>query len=343
MIYTLSEGHLLPMSTPATRLRRIGGVHSYHLSASLFRFAREVIEECRPRDITDRFRQAMVMNHPIHVQIFDADDPELIDKTAAVLMGEVLAPPRDTLMNTRDSLAVLASFWGAFGKPGVFPLDFGKSLFFGAEEARIGDLVSIGEHGKGFQSHVNPDALSVLRQSLRLSLTREAGVPFAGAALADGASLGRALHIPMEDDFDFAHFGEDQLPISDVASTGDLRKGHAIVAPIALEAWIAGFLTSFPTSKEGFHCQIDAHSNVLQDLRMHVVEGCTLLFQERIGIDLLVAGQAFARLLIGISTCCQQMIKEPATFFKLVLKDTLLLFRRVNPVLKHFMRVAIVA
>src|ERR1700736_5681775 len=102
MIGTLRERHLLPMSTPATGLGCIGGVHSDQLTASFFRFAHQLIEECRPRHITDRFRQTMGVKHTVHVQIFHADNTGLIDNLPRMLMGEVLSTPRDTLMHTSN-------------------------------------------------------------------------------------------------------------------------------------------------------------------------------------------------------------------------------------------------
>ncbi len=134
MIHSLSERHLLPMATPATLLRCIGWVDLDQLSASTFRLARQLSKERRPRCITDRFRQTMSMNHPVHVQVFNADDTELIDNLSALLMGEVLSPPRDTLMHTSNDFAMLASLRCAFSKFGVFTLDFSKRLFFLAEK-----------------------------------------------------------------------------------------------------------------------------------------------------------------------------------------------------------------
>src|ERR1700704_3885872 len=143
MIGTLRERHLLPMSTPAAGLGGIGGVHSDQLTASFFRFARQLIEECRPRHITDRFRQTLVVNHAVHVQVFHADETGLIDNLARLLMGEVLSTPRDTLMHTSNRLAMFAPLRCPFRQCGVFALDFGKRFLFSTKEAGILDFLSI--------------------------------------------------------------------------------------------------------------------------------------------------------------------------------------------------------
>src|SRR6266851_2698545 len=94
--------HLLAMSTPAACLACIGGIDFDERSASFFRFARELGKECRPRGICNAFGKTMVVGHPGHLQVFDTDDPKLIDDLAAFLMGEVLSPPRNPFMHTGD-------------------------------------------------------------------------------------------------------------------------------------------------------------------------------------------------------------------------------------------------
>ena len=83
------------MSAPATGLTRIGGIDFDQRSASFFRFARELTKEGRPRGVCNAFRQTMVMNHPIHREVFDANDPIGVDDFTALLMGKILSSPSD--------------------------------------------------------------------------------------------------------------------------------------------------------------------------------------------------------------------------------------------------------
>jgi hypothetical protein len=75
--YSLGERHHLPVSAAAALLRRIARVYFLHLSASLCRFAREDSEKATPRRVSNSSREMVVLNHPAHVQIFDANHLEI--------------------------------------------------------------------------------------------------------------------------------------------------------------------------------------------------------------------------------------------------------------------------
>src|SRR5450759_5196631 len=98
MIHALTQGHLLPMVAPAAILCRVGRIDFDEHSASFFRFARELVKELRPRRVTDALGQTMGVNHPIDVEIFDTDHPELIDDLSTLLMGEIVAAPFSSLV-----------------------------------------------------------------------------------------------------------------------------------------------------------------------------------------------------------------------------------------------------
>src|ERR1700680_269774 len=98
--YSNIQGHDLSMSTGATLLTRIGRVDLHTLSASFFRFARQCAKELRPCCICNALRQTMMVNHPVHMKVFDADHTETIDDLSTFLMGEVITPEGDTLVNT---------------------------------------------------------------------------------------------------------------------------------------------------------------------------------------------------------------------------------------------------
>src|SRR5437660_11886237 len=69
------QGYLLPMSTPATGLARIGRIDFYELASSFFRFGVQLGKEGRPRGICNAFRKTMVVGHAVHLQVLHADDP----------------------------------------------------------------------------------------------------------------------------------------------------------------------------------------------------------------------------------------------------------------------------
>src|SRR5436190_3382352 len=84
------QGHLLPLSTGATCLTRIGRVDFDELSASFFRFARELTKECRPRGICNAFGKTMGMPYAVHCEVFYSNDSELVNDLTVFLMREIV-------------------------------------------------------------------------------------------------------------------------------------------------------------------------------------------------------------------------------------------------------------
>jgi len=298
--YPLREGHLVPVSTLATGLARIGRVNFHQSSASFFRFARHLREKRRPGGVCNTLSKTMIMDHAIDVEILNTDHAKGIDNLSALLVGEILSTPRDTFINTSNRLAVLTAFRRTFGEFGVFALDFCQGFLFHTKETRIFDFLSIREGGKGLQAYIDSDALGILWQTLRFSLTGETRIPFAGAALADRTGLGGTLEASMQNNLDMSHLRNKKFAVFERAATWDLRKGERVVSVAPLKPGVSRIFTGFAASKEGFHCQINTHCNILQNLGMHDIQRGTFLFQHRIGSLLLIARQAFSSLLVGI-------------------------------------------
>jgi hypothetical protein len=340
--YPLGERHLLPVSALAARLACVGWIDFDNDSASLFRFARELLKECRPRGICNAFRKTMIVYHTINGQVLDADHAKMIDNLTAILMGEVLTPELDTLMNAGYYLTVLPAFWGPFGKLRMLALDLSQCFLFLAKEPRILDLFSSREGGKGFEPYVNTHLERALWQPFRFTFYREGDIPLAGTAFVDGTGLDLSLDLTVVDHLHAANLGEaDPVVMRDTKAT--LGEGEAIVAVLATKTREAGFFSALTSPEEGFESQIDADGNVLQDLGMNCFEGGTLFFQSRIGGLLLIARQAFPGLLIGILARFKQMIVEPSALLKGCLKLLQLLLCWINSVLKVFDHVASLA
>jgi hypothetical protein len=147
------------MATLGAILRGIRGIHCHKLPAGPCCLVRKEGSELTPRGVANALGETMVMRHPVDRKVFNCDEIKDVDDTTAVLVGEVTAPPGDTLMDSRHHTASL----GAFGRSLFFfcetTLRPGKRLFLLAEEARVGNLLSVAEGGKGFQPHVNADLL----------------------------------------------------------------------------------------------------------------------------------------------------------------------------------------
>ena len=310
------QGHLLPVSTGATCLTRIGRIDFGEGSASFFRFARELGKECRPRGICNAFGKTVVVNHAVHLEVFYTDDPIGIDNLTTILMGEVLSSEANPLMDAGNNLAMLASLGSTLGKFGVLTLDLGKGLFFLAKEARVLYLSAIGESGKGFQPDINTYLGGRGLQALWLTFNREADVPLASRGTMNCTGLHLAFDGPMVDHFETSNLGEaDSLIVGDTKST--LRKGETIISSPALKAWEAWVLRMlFAAAEEGFEGQINTYRNILQDLGMDCIQGRAFLFQDRKGGLLPVEGETLARMLVGLLTLFEQVVIEPTALFQ---------------------------
>src|SRR2546425_6977855 len=153
--YPHIQGHLLSMSTHAACLTRIGRIDFDQLSASFFRFVGQLREKGRPRGICNAFGQTMIMNHPVHMQIFHADHPETVYDLPGLLMREIIPSELDAFMHTRDHLTVLATLRGPLGKLSMLALDFGKGFLFLAEKAGIVNFFSVRESSKRLQANID--------------------------------------------------------------------------------------------------------------------------------------------------------------------------------------------
>lgn len=334
--YSLLKRHLLPMSARATVLRGIGRVHSDQFAASLCRFATQLIEECRPCRIRYAFCQAVIMNHPVHMQVFYTDRSKLVDDPTGVLVCEVLTTPLRAFMDSCYYLAFVVSLFGSLLSFGEFALSFSQGFLFFAKKAGVSNLLPIGEGCKRLEPDINTNLIGIVRQSLGFDLTGKAGVPLACGGPGDSAGFGSPSHRPMKFDLDVSNLGEDKFPILDLASTRDLGEGDAIVSAIALETWVSWVFTSFYPSEESLIGQIDTHSHVLQNLGVDIFEGRPLLFQDRIGLLLLIARETIASLLIDALAFLKQMVIEPTTLFKGLVKQSFLLLCGKDSILKHF-------
>jgi len=141
------------------------------------------------------------------------------------------------------------------------PLYLRQGLFFGLEEARVGDFITRRERGNRLEAHGNPDRLSGGRQRGWLgTLTGETDVPLAGPAASDGGCLGRAFQGTMQDDLEQSRTVQPQTPRLRIqlAAHRNLRIGEALIASPAAKAWIAGRLASAYTAEDRLEGQITA-------------------------------------------------------------------------------------
>ncbi len=337
------KGHLLAMSTLAACLTRIGRIDSNVQSPSFFRFGVQLTEKGRPGGICNAFGKTMVVGHSVHMQVFDTDDPMCVDDLVAFLVREILPPKGDPLMHTGYYFTVFPTFRCAFVKFGMLALDSGKSFFLFAKETRVSYLFTCREGRKGLESYINAHLFRAFRQAFRFTFNRERDVPLAGRRAMDGTGFHLAFDGAMVDHLDTANLGEAQAVVMREAETA-LREGERVVPVLALETWKPRVLSVFShATEESLESQINPNGDVLQDLRMHRIQGRAFLFQDWKGGLLSVEREALTSLLIGLLALFEQVVIQPTTLFQRLVQLCRLVLSWKNPVLKHFTHVSSMA
>ena len=231
----------------------------------------------------------------------------------------------------------------------MLALHTSQRLLFFTEKPGVLNLFCSGKSGKGFKSYVNSHLSRGFGQVERVAFYREGDVPFACRGTSDGTRFHLAPERTVVDHLDASNLGEDNTIImGGRLGNGDkakarLGKGEAIVAMISTEARKARFLTCFAASEKGLEGQINTNGYVLQHLGMHLFQGRTFGLENGKRINLIVAGEAFSFLLIGVFAFLKEMVIEPTALIQGLIELLDLFLGRIQTILKHFMHAHILA
>jgi len=325
------------MTAPATILTSIGRVYFDENSTSFCRFVEHHPKETRPCRITNAFGKAMIMEHPIYMQIFDADNAVAVNYFTGMLMRKVISFELNTFMHSGNDFALFTPFLSPFFGFSKLALGFSQFFFFTPKEARIFNFGSIGKGSKGFKTDINTYRIVFFGQSLRFNFNREANVPFASARPGESSSFSLSFNWTVLGYFEMAYFGNIKPAVLKIAPTRHLGESETIVPTKTFEAGVAGFFTGLNPTEKGFDAQIYPHRYILQKLAMHTSKGWPkLFFQVGKGSLLFKTGDIFAVFFISGFTFSQKVIEQPATLFQGAIKQAALLFGRVNSKLKCF-------
>src|SRR5262245_23110488 len=115
------------MPTLATTFGCIPRVDQTHYTASLFRFAREVLYQVTPGGIQNAFRQMWVTGHVGDPQVFQRNPVVSLNQPMRELVQEVLATIADSLvlaLKRKDSLFAIAAALLAAGNSALQDAQF---------------------------------------------------------------------------------------------------------------------------------------------------------------------------------------------------------------------------
>ena len=180
----VAQSLLNQFATGRTHFGRIAGVHQDDRSASFCRFADGHPNKLRPRYIHNAFTHPTAFAHFLGRKLFKHDHLIAVDQLAAFLMREVAASGSDPLVDLcqNDLLfgvlnPVLRLFRGIFSALDTFEVGFITAI-----QARITDLLTVGERCKGGQSNIHADNRTERLPRLCFNLTRESCIPLASTS-----------------------------------------------------------------------------------------------------------------------------------------------------------------
>jgi len=207
----LRERNHLPVTTTTASLRRISSGNFFHLTASLFRFARQDSEKATPRHVRNTPRQMVIPDHPAHVQIFDPNHFKVGDQLPSFFVVKVFAHSRDLNMPERDSQPRLLAVRAALPLAAQSPL-FAFQLLLGSfKRARVRDPLARGEGREAGDPDIKANFDTSRGQRRRLGqVTDQERIPAINAA-PDPQLLDRAFNGAAESDSDCADAWHGEL------------------------------------------------------------------------------------------------------------------------------------
>jgi hypothetical protein len=333
-------GHQL--LTLTTALAGIPRVNQYDALASLFRFARRVPHELIPRRIRYAFRQTVVFEHPLRIQVLKNKRSETIEQLPAFLMGKVRALICDPLVDASDNFSAFRPIQTTLFSFGQFPLHFRQFVFFSSEKARIGDLLTIRQGSERREAKIYSNGTPIWRKRLWRDNHTKADKPLASGRTPQRNRLDLPFDRTMQDDLDRPDLAKDERATVQSHAIAVLWIGDAVVAPKLFETGIAWVFTGLDAAKECLECRIDPNMNVLQDLRINTLQVRASSLPDRQHLDRIIQLQRFLALLPGLFACGKHLVIDPAARLKLLLKNALLAFGQAEAIFERFLHRTIV-
>jgi hypothetical protein len=258
------------------------GIHYLDLSTSLFRFVYDDGYELRPTGVMNTFRQMMVLDHPLDIQIFEFDDT--IFSSKFVRLFEMMIPPLPShvLMlagqQANRFLSSPAPFFAA-RHSSLRCLQFALRLTM---ILRIRNSIVIREMSESLETHINPnpDIRSKNDNFLFNLLDREYDVPAIGFAF-DRTSFDDPEDGSRQTDFDAADLRQMQFFSLLIELESALFVSERVVSRRRTKARKTRNLALSDAAKEMLKGQINAPQSFLNDLRMNSRKARVFLFDLR--------------------------------------------------------------
>lgn len=102
----------------------------------------------------------MIVNHPVHMKVFNRNESKAINYLSALLVCKVPAPIRNPRMNLLESFNSLTTLQRTFRFSANSALNSFQVFFVMAIKLRILNCFTRGEKSEVFKSNINADFFS---------------------------------------------------------------------------------------------------------------------------------------------------------------------------------------
>jgi hypothetical protein len=218
-------------------------------STSVLSFVEQTEEKQGPSSVENRFRQHSA-GESFHVQIFNCDKSVSVHDLAGSLVNEVAPLLANVSVDSLERNKRFAAAGASFLPASYLSLRTPEFCLSVSGEARIGNLGSIGENGKGSQSNVYANRLIAGRERSCRGFNRKTDEPTPRFAL-DCDRLDCSRNWPVQLDLNVTGALDTQLTaIEQPAAIAVRREGDAVVTAERAKARESRLVATLYASKE---------------------------------------------------------------------------------------------
>ncbi len=299
-------------------------------------FVFQLTDELTPADITDRFRQAVVLDQVLNRQALDANHLVFVHDACAELVLGVTSPVIDPSVKTSHEDSGFVPVLRAFLFLGMPTLRFCQSLFILGKIAGIANILPSREGNHRLDTQVKTDHLGGDGKRLDVLLYQNGDEVAVGAILSDrdrtGLTVLRQGPMPMNIQR-VIHLGKSQCAIFPLEGIGG--RGSRLAILLFLEGGVLG-----TTLKEVDKRPIQVAKGLLQGNRRDITQPGMLFLEIRKHESKLVVIEFLTTLFVGSGAGIQTPIVDEAGASERLSKSNSLLRSGIEPEFVRQLRLA---
>ena len=298
-------------------------------------FVLKLSDQFRPTDVTDGFRQRVVLDHVLDLQTLDAYDLVFAYDASRELMLIVSPAICNLLVDASNLETSLVSILRALFRASVLPLSLRQFLLILVEELGVSMRAPIGCDDHRLQAQVKPNRLRGDFQGLDVLFYQDGDKVAVSFIFGDGdaawlTSIGQGT---MPRDFKRSiHLGQGEM--MPIPGKGVACIGGSLLVTFLFEGGIVS--SPFKEVAKGF---IKMSEGLLEYYRRNLIEpNCLFLFLEcdqTPGCAFVV--QTLTTLIVRVSTLAQCPVIDIAATPKGLCQDVLLFITRIEAILIGFL------